>query len=61
METNLKARKIIFTTIENQIKNNDPPETLKAFNKLKSLGYNEFEAKQLIGQCVAFFFFTFWI
>ncbi len=53
METNLKARKIIFTVIENQIKKNDPPETLKAFNKLKSQGYTEFEAKQLIGQCVA--------
>ena len=53
METNLKLRKIIFKIIENQIRNIDPPETLKAFNKLKSQGYTEFEAKQLIGQCVA--------
>ena len=53
MGANLKARKIIFTAIENQIKNNNPPETKKAFNKLKSQGYTEFEAKQLIGQCVA--------
>ena len=53
MKKNLKARKIIFTIIENQIKKNDPPETLKAFNRLKSQGYSEFEAKQLIGQCVA--------
>jgi hypothetical protein len=53
METNLKLRKEIFKIIENQIKNNDPPETLETFNKLKSRGYNDFEVKQLIGQCVA--------
>ena len=53
MKKNLKAREIIFTIIDNQIKNNDPPETLKAFNKLKSQGYSEFETKQLIGHCVA--------
>ena len=53
MKKNLKAREIIFTIIDNQIKNNDPPDTLKVFNKLKSQGYSEFEAKQLIGQCIA--------
>ncbi len=53
MKKNLKAREIIFTIIDNQIKNNDPPDTLKVFNKLKSQGYSEFETKQLIGQCVA--------
>jgi len=53
MKKNLKAREIIFTIIDNQIKNNDPPDTLKVFNKLKSQGYSEFETKQLIGQCIA--------
>ena len=53
MKKNLKAREIIFTIIDNQIKNNDPPDTLKVFNKLKTQGYSEFETKQLIGQCIA--------
>ena len=53
MKTNLKLRKEIFKIIENQIENNDPPETIKTFAKLKSQGYNDFEVKQLIGQCVA--------
>ena len=58
MVTNLKLRKEIFKIIENQIKNNDPPETLKTLYKLQSQGYNEFEAKQLIGQCVAVEIYT---
>ena len=53
METNLTLRKEIFKIIENQIKNNDPPETLTTFNRLKDQGINDFEVKQLIGQCVA--------
>ena len=53
METNLKFRNEIFKIIENQIEENDPPETLKTFKRLKDQGFNDFEVKQLIGQCVA--------
>ena len=53
METNLKLRNEIFKIIENQIEANDPPETLKTFKRLKDQGLNDFEVKQLIGQCVA--------
>jgi hypothetical protein len=53
METNLKLRNEIFKIIENQIEANDPPETLKIFKRLKDQGFNDFEVKQLIGQCVA--------
>jgi hypothetical protein len=53
METNLKLRNEIFKIIENQIEANDPPETLKTFKRLKDKGFNDFEVKQLIGQCVA--------
>ena len=53
METNLKLRNEIFKIIENQIEANDPPETLKTFKRLKDQGFNDFEVKQLIGQCVA--------
>jgi len=53
METHLKLRKEIFKIIENQVEANDPPETLKTFKRLKDQGFNDFEVKQLIGQCVA--------
>jgi len=53
MEKNLKLRNEIFKIIENQIGANDPPETLKTFKRLKDQGFNDFEVKQLIGQCVA--------
>lgn len=53
METNLKLRNEIFKIIESQIEANDPPETLKTFKRLKDQAFNDFEVKQLIGQCVA--------
>ncbi len=53
METNEELRKQIFEIVEKQIKNNDPPETNIAFNRLAKMGYSDFETKQLLGQCVA--------
>jgi hypothetical protein len=53
MEINVELRKQIFEIVENQIRNNDPPETKLTYNRLKELGYNDFAVKQLIGQCVA--------
>jgi len=53
METNEELRKQIFEIVEKQIKNNDPPETNIAFNRLVKMGYSDFETKQLLGQCVA--------
>jgi len=37
--------------VENQLQANDPPETRQTYNRLKSEGYSEAEAKKLIG-CV---------
>jgi len=53
MKPNLKLRDNIFEIIDNQIKNNDPPETALTFERLKKGGFDDFTAKQLIGQCVA--------
>ena len=53
MKENLKLRQEIFEVIENQIKNNDPPETALTFNRLKEKGFDDFTVKQLIGQCFA--------
>ena len=53
MKINLELREQIFQIIENQIKNNDPPETSITFKRLKKEGFDDFTVKQLIGQCVA--------
>ena len=53
MESNEIIRKQIFEIIANQRRANEPKETNLAFKRLVKLGYTEYEAKQLIGQCVA--------
>ena len=53
MESNEIVREQIFEIIENQIKNNDPPETNLTFNRLIKEGYNESDTKKLIAQCIA--------
>jgi len=53
MKKNEIVREQIFEIIRNQIKGNDPPETKITYNRLKTMGYSDFETNQLIGQCVA--------
>ena len=53
MESDKILREQIFGIIENQIKNNDPPETKMTFKRLIKEGYNESDTKKLIAQCVA--------
>ena len=53
METNKILREQILSIIENQIRDNDPPETNISFNRLTKSGYSEIESKQLIGQCLS--------
>jgi hypothetical protein len=53
MKVNLQLREQIFNIIDNQIKNNDPPETALTFKRLKEEGFDDFTVKQFIGQCVA--------
>jgi hypothetical protein len=53
MEESTAMREHIFEIIRNQMKNNDPPETNKTYKRLRREGYEDFVAKQYIGQCVA--------
>ena len=53
MESNERARELIFQIITNQLRANKPPETKLALERLKALGYSELDSKKLIGQCVA--------
>lgn len=53
MEVNEHLREQIFQIIENQMQENNPPATKATFERLKKEGYSKFEAKQLIGQCLA--------
>ena len=48
-----KMRDILFEVIEGQIKQNNPPEANETFERLKKLGYSDFDAKILIGQCLS--------
>lgn len=51
METNEVFRKQLFEEIENQISENNPPETKATFKRLRQEGFNDFRAKQMIGSC----------
>ena len=44
-------RAAIMAVVENQIRNNDPPQTRQTFERLIAAGHSEEEAKRLIG-CV---------
>ncbi len=52
MEINEVLRSEISNIVENQLTANKPVETKKTYNRLLSLGHSNFEAKQLIGQCI---------
>lgn len=50
-EGNPYLRAAIMEVVENQLRNNDPPQTQQTFRRLIEAGYSEEEAKRLIG-CV---------
>jgi hypothetical protein len=45
--------------VENQLRDNDPPETRATYNRLKSEGFSELDAKKLIARAIVAE--TFWI
>ena len=53
METNDKLREQIFEIIKNQLRDNDPPETRATYDRLIKNGFDDFQTKQMIGQCLA--------
>ncbi len=53
MKNNEILREQILEIVKNQLENNDSPETKITYNKLTKNGYNDFQSRQMIGQCVA--------
>jgi hypothetical protein len=53
MESTEIIREQIFEIIKNQIESNTPPETRQTLKRLVDSGYNDQDARMLIGQCVA--------
>ena len=51
-ETNPKLRKMILEVVQNQIRDNDPPEARLTFERLKREGYSADEARRLISTAV---------
>jgi hypothetical protein len=45
--------------VENQLRDNDPPETHAAYERLKGEGFSDLDAKKLIAQAIVAE--TFWI
>ena len=52
MEVNKILHDQILEIIENQIKQNDPPETKQTFERLIKSGISRMNAKKYIGQCI---------
>lgn len=53
METKDKIRDQIFEIIENQLRENNPPETKQTYDRLISEGFAELETRKMIGQCLS--------
>ena len=46
---NPRLQKLVFEVIENQIRDNDPPETKATWDRLKAAGYSDMQIKRMIG------------
>ena len=53
METNPHLKRAILEVVDNQINNNDPPETAQTLNRLKNEGYSENDARELLATVVS--------
>jgi len=49
---NLRLQKAILEVVENQIRENNPPETRQTLNRLLKNGYSKSDAMKLIGSVV---------
>ena len=47
--SNLRLKALILEVVDNQLKENNPPETKQAYEKLLEAGYSKREAKEKIG------------
>ncbi len=49
-----ELRRVYLEVVDNQLRDNNPPETRVTFDRLRSEGFNETEAKVLIASAIAF-------
>jgi len=52
MEPNLKLKAAFLTIVDNQLRDNTPPEARETFNRLLAEGYSAEEARELIGSAI---------
>ena len=52
MAYNKHLQKLILDVVDNQMRDNTPPQVSVTFKALRKLGYSEHEAKLAIGQAV---------
>lgn len=53
MKPNKILQREIFNTVDNQIKDGNPPETKQTYERLIQSGISSIDAKKYIGQCIA--------
>lgn len=53
MKTNEILKEQIFEIINNQLRDNNPPETKATFDRLQKQGFDDYNIRQMIGQCLA--------
>jgi hypothetical protein len=51
-KSNPHLKELLMDVVDNQIRNDDPPETRQTFNRLISQGISKEDAKIYIGQAV---------
>ena len=51
-DTNPELGKMILEVVENQIRDNDPPETKQTIERLKADGYTADEARRMVATAV---------
>ncbi|NBB89077.1 MAG: DUF1841 family protein [Bacteroidetes bacterium] len=54
MEPNEIMREQLFETIDNQVRDNNPPEVKAAFKRLKKMGFEKMEIKEMLAYCLSF-------
>ena len=52
-ETNPEAGRLILEVVENQIRDNEPPETRQTVTRLVAAGYTDDEARRLVATAVS--------
>ena len=50
---NRRLEAVYLEAVENQLRDDDPPETRQTFERLTNLGYSERDAKILIASAIA--------